>query len=122
MIAAARTAGVREDQNLLRAVHERLCLGDIGTGDTGLKLLAPIASDDQPTGSHGDLGYLVGPEPLDDRIARGCDRRQCAECPDHPDACVERRAATPWGASTTAPTLGARLVECIQEVTRGLSQ
>src|SRR3546814_13589765 len=50
MTAAARTAGVREDQNLLRAVHERLCLGDIGTGATGLKLLAPIASDDQPTG------------------------------------------------------------------------
>src|SRR3546814_2908490 len=60
MIAAARTAGVREDQNLLRAVHERLCLGDIGTGATGLKLLAPIASDDQPSGSPGDLGYLVG--------------------------------------------------------------
>src|SRR3546814_8812806 len=82
MIAAARTAGVREDQNLLRAVHERLCLGDIGTGATGLKLLAPIASDDQPTGSPGDLGYLVGPEPLDDRIERGGDRRQCAELLD----------------------------------------
>src|SRR3546814_17446252 len=108
MIAAARTAGVREDQNLLRAVHERLCLGDIATGATGLKLFAPIASDDQPTGSPGDLCYLVGPDPLAARIESGGDRRQSAELLDQSVARVQPRAATPEGTRISHHTFGAR--------------
>ena len=93
VIAAPSAAGIGEDQDALVAVHEGMRFGDIGAWCARLQLLAAIWPDNQPPGPAGDFGNLIGAEPFDDGIERGCDRWQCAQVFDHAVARRNGRAA-----------------------------
>ena len=90
MVAAPGAAGIREHEDTLVSVHERLSLGKVGALSARLQLLAPVRSDDEPLSAAGDFSDLVGAKAFDDRIERGGDRRQRAELLDHALARGER--------------------------------
>jgi len=76
MIGPARSAGVREDQDPLAALHERGGFGLAGPGRPGLQLLPTIAGRDEPLGPPRHLGDIFVAELLQEAIERGGDRWQ----------------------------------------------
>ena len=80
VIATARAARLREDQDALVVIHEALRLGEIDAcraaldGKASLAIVAALAND--PPRAAGDLGDRVGPEALDDLVEGALHGRQ----------------------------------------------
>ena len=69
MIAAAGAAGVREDQDALAVIHERLGFGEICGGRAVFDDETILPADDAPR-TAGDLRHQLGAEMLDDLVER----------------------------------------------------
>src|SRR3546814_6919687 len=80
MVAAAGAARVRDDKHALGIGLERIGLAEIGRAGSGLDDIAVDAvgtalADDTPRASR-PLGDQIGPEVVENMVARGGHRRQ----------------------------------------------
>ena len=97
MVGAPGAAGVREHENALGVVHERLRLGEIGRTGAVLDseaidaVRAGLADDPARAARH--LGHQVGAEALNDLVERAMDRRQRRQLLDQAVAAGDRLAA-----------------------------
>ena len=79
MIGTPGPASIRKDEDALRALHEALRFGDIGTAASPFEPLLPIPADNEPAAAPGYFGDRPGPKMLDDRVERCGDWRKRAK-------------------------------------------
>ena len=117
MIAAPGAARLREHEDALVVVHERLRLGEVSrTGAVLDKEPLALAHDAARAACH--LGHHVGSEALDDLVERAMHRRQRSKLLDQPIAARDRFAAfdglaiaIDWARRQVSLAVGEGLVE-----------
>lgn len=79
MVAATGAASVGEDQDLLRAAHEGVGLGEIGAGAAAFDALTAACIHDDAPATPRNLGDGIGAEMPDDMIEGRADDGQGTE-------------------------------------------